>query len=69
MSIVSSVLFPDFPKCLFLSRVRILFLIRMLLLDLLPTKLILSFKIFQTNFNDNLRSGKLVRQSVADNFS
>ena len=34
-----------------------LFLIKMLLLDLLPSKLILilKFKIFQTNFNDNLR--------------
>ena len=49
MSVFSRVSYPHFQLSLFLPRVYTLFLIRMLLLDLLPSKLILvlRFEIFQ----------------------
>ena len=57
MSVVSRVLFPDFQQCLFILLSVLFFLIRMLLLDLLLSRLILILRseIFKTNSNDNLR--------------
>ena len=56
ISVASNVLFSNFQQCLFLP-LPVFFLIRMLLLDLLPSELILilRFEIFLANSNNILR--------------